>query len=89
MSDSNTAKVKVTQEGIVVSDKMDKTISVQIETLVKHPVVGKYIRKRSKFMVHDEKNEGTEGDVVLISQGKPTSKNKRWFLEKVIEKKTV
>ena len=72
--------------GRVVSDKMDKTVSVAIERLIKHPVYGKYIRRTSKVMAHDESNECKTGDRVSISECKPLSKNKAWQVVNVIER---
>ena len=68
--------------GKVVSDRMEKTIVVSIERLVKHPTVGRYVRKRSKFKVHDEKNECRVGDVIRFMETRRLSKDKRWrFVE--------
>ena len=72
--------------GTVVSSKMDKTISVCIERTVKHPLYGKYIRRSTKVMVHDEVNECSEGDIVIIESSRPLSKNKSWRLQKVVSK---
>lgn len=72
--------------GTVISDKMQKTIIVQIERLVKHPMYHKYIRKRSKFAAHDEKNECRIGDKVLIIETRPLSKTKRWRVSQILEK---
>ncbi len=72
--------------GRVVSDKMDKTVSVAIERLIKHPMYGKYIRRTSKVMAHDEKNECKAGDRVAISECRPVSKNKAWQVVNVIER---
>lgn len=72
--------------GQVVSNQMDKSITVAISRTVKHRVYGKLIRKSSKFMVHDEKNECGIGDTVKIMETRPLSKNKRWRLLEVIEK---
>ena len=72
--------------GTVISSKMDKTISVCIERTVKHPLYGKYIRRSTKVMVHDEVNECNEGDVVIIESSRPLSKNKSWRLQKVLSK---
>jgi small subunit ribosomal protein S17 len=72
--------------GAVVSDKMDKSIVVLTERLVKHSLYKKYIKRRSKFTAHDEKNECKVGDKVLITESRPLSKNKRWRLTKIIEK---
>ena len=66
--------------GKVVSDKMEKTIVVSIERLVKHATYGKYVRRRNKFKVHDEKNEAKVGDVVRFMETRPLSKDKRWRL---------
>jgi small subunit ribosomal protein S17 len=72
--------------GTVVSDKMDKTVVVLVERLVKHRLYQKYIRRRSKFAAHDEHNASRVGDTVLISQSKPLSKTKKWRVTKVVEK---
>lgn len=75
-----------TLTGVVVSDKNDKTIVVRVETLVKHPLLKKYVRRRKKFTAHDPNNECGMGDVVKIVEYRPMSKNKRWHLVSVIEK---
>lgn len=72
--------------GTVVSDKMDKTITVLIERRVKHPIYGKYTTKSSKLKAHDEKNECRAGDVVTISESRPVSKQKSWALVKIEER---
>ncbi|MCB2187776.1 MAG: 30S ribosomal protein S17 [Deltaproteobacteria bacterium] len=72
--------------GVVVSDKMDKTVVVMVERLVKHPVYKKYIRRRNRFMAHDEANECRVGDTVLIRQSRPLSRHKRWRVSKVLER---
>jgi len=77
---------KRTMTGIVISDKSDKTIVVRVETLVKHPLFKKYIRRRNKFMAHDPANECGIGDKVTIKEHRPLSRRKRWHLEKIIEK---
>ena len=78
---TNRARRK-TRTGKVVSDRMDKTVVVSIERLVKHPTVGRYVRQRAKFKVHDEKNECRVGDVIRFMETRPLSKDKRWrFLE--------
>ncbi|HKO22753.1 MAG TPA: 30S ribosomal protein S17 [Candidatus Eisenbacteria bacterium] len=66
--------------GTVVSDKMQKTVVVSIERLVKHATYGKYVRRRNKFKVHDEKNEAKVGDIVRFMETRPVSKDKRWRL---------
>ncbi len=75
-----------TRVGKVVSDKMDKTIVVSIETLVRHPLYKKIIKRTTKFKAHDENNECKVGDKVLIMETRPISKDKRWRLVEVIEK---
>ena len=72
--------------GTVVSDKMDKTVIVLVERLVKHRLYQKYIRRRSKFAAHDEKNASRIGDKVLIIQSRPLSKTKKWRVSKILEK---
>jgi small subunit ribosomal protein S17 len=73
--------------GIVVSDKMEKTIVVRVERQVRHPLYKKIIRKYKKFKVHDEKNQAKIGDRVLIQETRPLSKEKRWRLIQIIERK--
>jgi len=84
MSEEN--KVQRTITGRVVSDKMDKTVSVAIERLIKHPVYGKYIRRTTKVMAHDAANECKAGDTVQIAEGRPISKNKSWSVVNVVER---
>jgi small subunit ribosomal protein S17 len=72
--------------GRVVSDKMDKTVSVAIERRVKHPVVGKYIRRTTKLMAHDEANECKTGDRVSISECRPIARNKSWRVVDIVER---
>jgi len=72
--------------GRVVSDKMDKTITVEADRTVRHAKYGKYLRRTSVFKVHDEKNEAHIGDTVRIAETRPLSKTKRWKLEAVVEK---
>jgi len=82
----NSTEEKVrTVTGRVVSNKMDKTIAVLVERLVKHPVYGKYVKRSTKFLVHDENNQCREGDVVAIASCRPISKNKTFKLVEVIE----
>ena len=80
------SKVKGTLVGRVVSNKMDKTITVLIERKVKHEIYGKYVRKSSKLHAHDESNQCSEGDLVSIAQNRPISKTKAWTLVAVLEK---
>ncbi|MEE4260615.1 MAG: 30S ribosomal protein S17 [Bacteroidales bacterium] len=72
--------------GLVVSNKMDKSIVVQIERRFKHTVYGKYIKKTNKFVAHDENNECNVGDKVRIAETRPLSKNKNWRLVEIIER---
>jgi small subunit ribosomal protein S17 len=78
-----------TVTGTVISNKMDKTISVLIERTVKHPLYGKFMRRSTKLMAHDEANECNEGDIVVIEATRPLSKNKSWRLQKVVSKAQV
>ncbi|WP_353570669.1 30S ribosomal protein S17 [Candidatus Albibeggiatoa sp. nov. BB20] len=78
-----------TQIGKVVSDKMDKTITVLIERKVKHPKYKKFIKRSTKLHVHDEENTCREGDTVLIKEGRPMSKTKAWVLHKVLERAVI
>ena len=75
-----------TRVGVVVSDKMDKTIVVAIKTKVRHPLYGKMVNRTRKFKAHDEKNECVIGDTVKIMETRPISKDKRWRLVEIIEK---
>jgi len=72
--------------GIVVSNKMDKTIVVAVEVREKHPLYGKFVKKTTKFVAQDEKNECSEGDKVRIMETRPLSKTKRWRLVEIVEK---
>ena len=72
--------------GVVVSNKMDKSITIAVEGRVKHPMYGKFIKTTSKFMAHDEKNDCNVGDIVKIMETRPLSKNKNWRLVEVIER---
>ncbi len=75
-----------TQIGRVVSNKTDKTITVVVDRMVKHPLYGKYIRRSTKLYAHDANNECQQGDVVSIQECRPLSKNKRWRLVEVVER---
>ncbi len=83
MSERNNRKQRV---GIVVSDKMDKTITVAVEEHVRHPLYKKYIKQSKTFKAHDESNEAGQGDRVRIMETRPLSKSKSWRLIKIIEK---
>lgn len=78
--------MKRIKAGHVVSDRMEKTIVVQVQRLVKHPVYKRTVKRRSKFYVHDEKQQAQTGDKVRIVESKPLSKTKRWRLLEVLEK---
>ncbi|MFW1678782.1 30S ribosomal protein S17 [Pontibacter sp. JAM-7] len=75
-----------TVTGRVVSDKMDKTITVLIERREKHPIYGKFMKRSSKLHAHDEKNECQQGDLVTIAESRPLSKNKTWTLVRIEER---
>jgi small subunit ribosomal protein S17 len=75
-----------TVSGRVVSNKMDKSVTVLVERLVQHPLYGKFIRRSTKLHAHDEANECNEGDLVMIEQCRPLSKTKSWRLVRVIER---
>jgi len=87
MTDSNNkrgnAKALV---GVVISDKMNKTVVVQVERLVKHPIYKKYMRRRSRFAAHDKANRCRIGDIVLIRVTRPLSRTKRWRISRVLER---
>jgi len=72
--------------GVVVSNKMDKTIVVAVKTQEKHPIYGKFVKKTTKFVAQDEKNECDEGDTVRIMETRPLSKTKNWRLVEIVEK---
>ena len=75
-----------TLTGTVVSNKMNKTISVSVERLVKHPTYGKYVRRTTKLLAHDENNECRAGDTVSIAECRPLSRHKAWKLVRVLER---
>lgn len=75
-----------TVRGTVISDKMDKTIIVVTETMARHPLYGKFIRKRKKLYVHDGENQCSLGDVVLVAETRPLSRLKRWRVVSIIKK---
>jgi len=83
---TETAKVVRSLSGRVVSDKMDKTITVLVERKVKHPLIGKVVVKSNKFHAHDENNECKEGDLVTIVESRPMSKTKTWVVSKIDSK---
>ncbi len=75
-----------TLTGTVVSSKMNKTIAVAVERLVKHPTYGKYVRRTTRLLAHDENNECREGDTVAIAECRPLSRHKAWTLVRVVER---
>ncbi len=86
MTTATETKTLRTLTGRVVSNKMNKTIAVEIERLVKHPRYGKYIRRTTKLLAHDEANESREGDTVTIAECRPLSRSKNWRLVSVVER---
>ena len=86
---TNTVRQRKSRQGIVVSDRMDKTIVVQIDSKVMHPVYKKYVRQRAKYKAHDEQNNARRGDTVLIEECRPLSREKRWRLKNIIERAPV
>ena len=79
-------QLRKTRTGLVVSNKMDKSVVVSVERKVKHPIYGKFVKKTTKFMAHDEKNDCGIGDTVLIMETRPLSKNKNWRLVQILER---
>ena len=82
----HTRNLRKERIGVVVSNKMDKSITIAVESKVKHPMYGKFIKKTSKFIAHDEENDCNIGDTVRIMETRPLSKNKNWRLVEVIER---
>lgn len=83
---SEASKIARTLVGVVVSNKMDRTISVLVERKVKHPLYRKYVKKSTKLMAHDQDNECVEGDTVTIEECRPISKKKSWRLQEILNK---
>jgi small subunit ribosomal protein S17 len=81
-----TRNLRKTRTGQVVSNKMEKSVTVAIERKVKHPIYGKFVKTTTKFMAHDEKNECNIGDTVSIMEIRPLSKNKRWRVVEILER---
>jgi small subunit ribosomal protein S17 len=84
VSENSVEKKVRTITGRVISNKMDKSVSVSVERTVKHPLYGKYLRRTSKYMAHDEENACNEGDLVMIAECRPYSKNKSWRLVEIV-----
>ncbi|MFH0764175.1 MAG: 30S ribosomal protein S17 [Candidatus Omnitrophota bacterium] len=85
---SNRRPVRKERVGIVVSDKMDKTITVKVDRAMRHPIYNKMVRTATKFKVHDEKDSAKTGDTVRIEETRPLSKTKRWRLVEIIKKRS-
>lgn len=85
MNDTTKTALKRTLVGKVVSDKMDKTVTVLVERRVKHPLYGKIVVKSNKYHAHDETNQVKEGDTVEITEGRPISKTKAWSVTRVVQ----
>lgn len=85
---NQTEKVVRSLSGRVVSDKMDKTVTVLVERKVKHPLIGKVMRRSKKFHAHDENNDCREGDLVVIEETRPLSRTKTWRVSKIVGKAT-
>ena len=83
---SEQSRPKKTKQGAVVSNGMNKSVVVMVERKVRHKMYGKHIRKRVKYMAHDEANECNVGDTVLIEECRPLSKNKRWLVRTIVER---
>ena len=81
-----TRKIRKERVGLVVSNKMEKSILVMVERKEKHPIYGKFVKKTTKFVAHDEKNDCNEGDTVRIMETRPLSKSKCWRLVEIVEK---
>ncbi|MDR2929237.1 MAG: 30S ribosomal protein S17 [Cytophagaceae bacterium] len=81
-----TRNLRKERVGVIVSDKMDKTIVVSVVIREKHPMYGKFMKKTKKFYAHDEKNDGHPGDTVRIMETRPLSKTKRWRLVEIVER---
>ncbi len=86
MTQMETRKLRKVRQGVVISDKMDKTIVVASKFKEMHPIYGKFVQKTKKYHAHDEKNEAHDGDTVQIMETRPLSRTKRWRLVQIIEK---
>jgi small subunit ribosomal protein S17 len=83
------ASTKRTLTGVITSDKMDKTVTVLVERAVKHPILGKMVRRSKKYHAHSPNNEFKQGDTVMIEETRPVSKTKAWAVSKLLEKAKV
>jgi len=86
---SQTSKIQKTRVGVVVSNKMDKSVVVRTERIIRHPLYGKTMRRHVKYMADDQLNACGIGDKVLIEECRPLSKNKRWRVREIVEKAVV
>ena len=89
MPEQQERNVRKVMRGMVTSTKMDKTIVVQVDRKVRHPIYEKFVSKRTKLYAHDEQSEAVVGDIVELSQTRPLSKLKRWRLLRIIQKATI
>jgi len=85
-SESGERPRKLEKEGVVISDTMDKSVVVEVRRLVMDRMYGKYLKQRSRFMAHDEKNECKVGDRVRIQESRPLSRHKRWVVREILER---
>lgn len=88
MSETTKTPTRRRLTGRVVGDKMDKTVTVRVDRMVPHPLYGKYVRRTTKYHVHDEANECHTGDTVLIEESRPISKSKTWKVARLLERAT-
>ncbi len=86
MADGSDRGTRPVRRGLVVSDKMDKTVVVVVENLVRHPLYGRTMRRRTRFKAHDETNECHVGDTVEITDSRPLSRDKRWRVSRIVER---
>ncbi len=86
MSENTTTKNRRRLTGHVIRDKMDKTVIVRVDRMVRHPLYGKYVRRSTNYHAHDEKNECHTGDTVLIEESRPISKSKSWKVARLVER---
>lgn len=86
METSVKRNLRKTRQGVVTSNKMEKTITVSVERRLRHPMYGKFVKMTKKFMAHDENNDCNIGDTVRIMETRPMSKNKRWRLVEIVER---
>ena len=88
MSETTKTPTRRRLTGRVVSDKMDKTVTVRVDRMVRHPLYGKFVRRTTKYHAHDEANECHTGDTVLIEESRPLSKSKTWKVARLLERAT-